>query len=489
MHGEGDYLGEPFVIEPFQRFLLRRLFLVNADTRRRLVRRALFVGPKGWGKSELIAAVGLVELAGPSGIDLETGRPSVRLAPNVPIAAASYDQANELFGPAHIMASHRDSGLRPFVEALSSEIRLRDRQGKLFRVAAEAGTKDGGRPTAFGADELHEWTGAKARVHLVIGNSLTKRAEGLELNISTPDDAQPDSLLGKLVAYGEKVASGEIVDPTFLYVRYAADEHWDLDDPVQLRNAIREATPPAPWIDVDRVAARYEIDQIAEHEFRRYHLGQFVRPKGSWLPAGKWADLEVAEPRQLQPGEPVVLGFDGSYNRDATGLMACALDGHLEVLGVWERPDNALHDWVVPRSEVDAWVDRAFKRFKVVEMACDPHRWTDVIERWMERYGEAVVEFPTNTPRRMAPACSRFYGAVVNGEGLTHDGNPVLSRHLHNAVVKETRDGAYITKEHRDSPRKIDLAVAAVMAYDRAMWHSGNRPKKAVALVIGGEDA
>ena len=35
-----------------------------------------------------------------------------------------------------------------------------------------------------------------------------------------------------------------------------------------------------------------------------------------------------------------------------------------------------------------------------------------------------------------------------------------------NAVVKETPDGAYITKDGRDSPRKIDLAVAAIIVFD-----------------------
>jgi phage terminase large subunit-like protein len=49
----------------------------------------------------------------------------------------------------------------------------------------------------------------------------------------------------------------------------------------------------------------------------------------------------------------------------------------------------------------------------------------------------------------------------------------VLRRHLQNAVTKETRDGAYITKDGRNSPRKIDVAIAAVMAYERAMVNSG----------------
>ena len=47
--------------------------------------------------------------------------------------------------------------------------------------------------------------------------------------------------------------------------------------------------------------------------------------------------------------------------------------------------------------------------------------------------------------------------------------NRIPARHLANAVVKETPDGAYITKDGRNSPRKIDLAVAAVVAYDRAV--------------------
>jgi phage terminase large subunit-like protein len=76
----------------------------------------------------------------------------------------------------------------------------------------------------------------------------------------------------------------------------------------------------------------------------------------------------------------------------------------------------------------------------------------------------------------MSAACSRFYTAVVTGQ-LSHDGDGALARHLANAVVKETVDGAYITKERLSSPHKIDLAVAAVVAYDRAMrldeWDGG----------------
>jgi len=61
----------------------------------------------------------------------------------------------------------------------------------------------------------------------------------------------------------------------------------------------------------------------------------------------------------------------------------------------------------------------------------------------------------------------RFYEAVVN-KTLTHSGDPRLARHVDNCVVKVDARGSRIAKDTKNSPRKIDLAVAAVMALDQA---------------------
>ena len=45
---------------------------------------------------------------------------------------------------------------------------------------------------------------------------------------------------------------------------------------------------------------------------------------------------------------------------------------------------------------------------------------------------------------------------------------PCSSRHVGNAVLKTDARGSRLSKETRGSARKIDLAVAAVMAFDRA---------------------
>jgi phage terminase large subunit-like protein len=106
-------------------------------------------------------------------------------------------------------------------------------------------------------------------------------------------------------------------------------------------------------------------------------------------------------------------------------------------------------------------------RYQVRELACDPPGWHTEINQWAEEWPGIVVEYPTNRRSQMAPGVSAFFGAVVEQE-LTHDDDPRLARDIGHAVVKSTAEGNLITKDHPDSPRKIDLAVAAVIAHDRA---------------------
>jgi phage terminase large subunit-like protein len=74
----------------------------------------------------------------------------------------------------------------------------------------------------------------------------------------------------------------------------------------------------------------------------------------------------------------------------------------------------------------------------------------------------------------MTPATTQFYEAVVNGT-LTQSGDARLSRHIGNCVVRVDSRGTRLAKEHKHSLRRIDLAVAAVMAYSRASWLAGRR--------------
>jgi hypothetical protein len=67
----------------------------------------------------------------------------------------------------------------------------------------------------------------------------------------------------------------------------------------------------------------------------------------------------------------------------------------------------------------------------------------------------------------MVVGCAKFFDYVTE-KRITHDGNPLLARHLSNAVTKSDNIGIRIVKENRASARRIDAAVAAVIAVDRA---------------------
>ena len=456
-------MGKPFRLTDDQRRLVYRIYERRPDGRRK--HRQVLVGrPKGFGKTELGAALAIAELAGPL----------APVAPDIPVAAASYEQANLLFGAARTMIS--EGPLRGYLEVYEKEILRKDAPGRIYRVAAVAGTNDGGRHTFRVADEVHEWEGSKERVHLVLSNGLLKRKDSWALDISTAG-CDTDSLIGVLYETGRLVERGEITDDSFLF---DWQEHPDPDCDLSTEHAVRKAVEVAyrgagEHVDLDRIVSRFY--EIPEYEFRRYYLNQFTATARAWLPTGAWNACQAQDSSPPPAGTAVVLGFDGSYSGDSTALVGATLgpNPYLFVVGCWERPEGR-EEWLVPREEVRAAVANAFERWQVREFACDPPGWYREMDEWAEAYGgKVVLRYQTNNARFMAEACSRFYSAVTTKQ-VTHDADPRLARHLANAVIKETPAGSYITKESHSSPKKIDLAVAAVIAHDRAI-HAKPAPK------------
>jgi len=297
-----------------------------------------------------------------------------------------------------------------------------------------------------------------------------KRAESLTLAISTPASS-PDTVMFELVEHGR---TGD--DPAFFLREFAAPDGCAIDD----RDAWRVANPalscPDPFLAEDAMAAVMRTTR--EPVFRQLRLGQWASGVDSWLPWGSWA--AVADPsRVVADRERVVLSFDGSASGDSTALVGCTVDRpHLFVVGLWENPGDAR--WRVPRAEVDAAVDLAFDRYDVLELAADPWGWRSEIEAWAARHGEKLVlEWNTANASRMAPATDRLYQLVVT-ESLTHDGDSRLAAHVAHTVAKSTTLGDLVSKDRRNSPRKIDAAVAAIVAADRAAFHGKTRTRRRV---------
>jgi phage terminase large subunit-like protein len=208
------------------------------------------------------------------------------------------------------------------------------------------------------------------------------------------------------------------------------------------------------------------VKRTPESEFRTKRTNAWVSSSQAWLPSGAW-ELRN-EDRPVDPDTEVILGFDGSFSGDASVIIGVTVEEnpHVFMVKAWEKQVTDRDDWRVDTQEVEQEIIEACSRYKVREIACDPFRWQRSMQV-LQDMGLPIVEWPSTSAARMIPACAKFYDAVVQ-EKLTHDGNPLLARHISNAVIKTDRLGPRIVKEHRGSPRKIDAAVASIIAFDRA---------------------
>lgn len=437
---------EPFVLRPWQREICDGAFAAG-------IRTALVSLPRANGKTALAAALAVAELF--------VGPPSAEVL----VVASDQRQANIALRMAKRMIELSPE-LAERAQIYADRIAVPENDATMIALPADPGALHGWDPSLLVVDELHVVSEA---VWEAVTSMSGKRPESLTLAISTPSTS-PDCIMWSLVEHGRAGT-----DPAFFLREFAAPDGCATDD----EDAWAAANPAlGDFLSADGLAAARRT--LREPVFRQLRLGQWVTGSDAWLPWGAW-DALAAPDVDVERGSRVVLAFDGSASGDSTALVGCTVSEqpHVFVVGLWENPGDPR--WRVPRSDVDRAVDVAFDRFDVVELAADPWGWRSEIEAWEQRHGEKrVLQWNTAAAARMAPATDRFYAAVTE-QTMTHDANPDLAAHIAHCVAKRTPMGDLVSKDKRNSPRKIDAAVAAIIAFDRASFHT-NRPTKRRAV-------
>lgn len=444
---KGKGAKEPFRLRPWQRRIVAELY----PARGARPRQGVVSLPRGNGKTALAAVLAAY------GLFADRAEGAV-----VGCIASDERQARLVFGAVRRMVE-LDDRLAEQVQVYADRIYLPATDSVLLPLPAEPAALQGWDFTLAVVDELHVVT---REVWDAVALAAGKRDRSLTLAISTPA-AEVDSVMWDLVCYGRDHPE----DRAFRLVEYACPAGCDLHD----EDAWKVGNPAlGDFLSID--AMRALVATTREGAFRRYRLGQWAAAADGWLPWGMWA--ERADPtRVVADSERVIFGFDGSASGDSTALVGATVDGspHVFVAGCWENPGDLR--WRVPRSEVDAAVSAVMERFDVVELACDPWGWRSEIEAWAQRWPGRVVEQPTNVLARMAPATDRLYQLVATGT-LSHDGDSRLAAHVGHCIARSTPLGDVVVKDRKSSPRKIDAAVAAILAVDRAAYHAGrSRPK------------
>lgn len=428
---------------------------------------------KGWGKDPFAASLAAVELLGPCRFDRfdpDTGLPVGKAHPAawVQVAAVSRDQTRNTLTLFPGLFS-REAIEQYSIDLGKEIIYARGGRCRIEAVTSSPRALEGGRSTFVIKNESHHWLLANSGHDMakVISRNLGKSRDGAARALAITNahlpgedsDAEHD-----WTTYESGVDGRADVSDRF-YDSLEAPQGLDPTDPEQVRAGIVAARGDSTWLHPDRITREFlDLTTLTQGEAIRFYWNQIQGSDAAWIDLDAWTDRRAEV--ELADRERVCLGFDGSLRHDSTALVACRLvDGHVWPLHIWEKPRGpAGNGWQVPREEVAAAVDDAFRTFDVIRMYCDPPHWQDYVDKWAASYGEKVVlEFWTMSAGRMAKALERLHTAITAGE-MTHNGDETLTRHVGNAVAVKRAGGVQINK--RKDGDKIDALVSAVLAYE-----------------------
>ena len=495
---------EPFVLYPEQAIFVLRYYELDPRTGRRRRRRGVISRPRGWGKSPFLAALACAEALAdvvPDGWDANgqpVGKPWAEVrTPLVQIAAVSEQQTKNTWSPLLEMLEGPVIDNYPGLEPLDTFVNLP--RGRIEPITSSPRTVKGNKPVFVVLDQTEEW---------VRSNNGLRFAEVIRINaakvggstIESPNAYTPgeESVAEMTAAFAESIAAGTAKDDGLLYDHREAPADTDLSDRDSLLGGLRLAygdsssdehgctihnpSHPAGHVDLETLIATIWDLGTSEQTARADFLNQITHASDSYLSQPEWAAVADAT-KVVADREQITIGFDGSRGRargkpDATALIGCRVsDGHLFELGVWEAPDGPGEtEWQPPMTAIEAAVRNAFTRYRVVGAYMDPAKdWRSHVNAWEATWGGSVsVRVSKDHPFEwwmtggrtglVQRAVEQFEGAVRNGD-LTHSGEYALTRHMLNARRRIKAGKLGLGKENDYSPRKIDAAVAAVLAW------------------------
>lgn len=280
---------------------------------------------------------------------------------------------------------------------------------------------------------------------------------------------------------------------------------------------ITEVRGDSDWLDIEGLVDQVLKPRSKVNNMRRFYYNQVVAAEDAWLHGNAIRaaiDMQAHGYRRdvgsdrlragwslVGPDEPIVMFFDGSKSRDSTALVGCRLsDGYVFTIGIWQAPKGERAQfWLAPRPEVDERVQEAHRRFTVHAFFADPSHalddddetgyWDDMIDSWHRKHHLQYVLWASKTgdnqhsvmwdmtspahQQAFVKAAERFVVEMERKNDIEEyepsfkiDGHPALVTHLRNArgYFHPKGYGVSLHKGSSSSPRKIDLAVAAVGA-------------------------
>jgi hypothetical protein len=450
---------------------------------------------KGAGKSPSAGLLSVVEFVGPvrfrqwepeapGGV---IGKPVAM--PLVHIAATAASQTANTMRVVRALMNKKSRLVREFgIDVGKTIFYCESNNGTLESITSSADAEEGAETTFAILDETEHWkpsNGGPGLADVMQRNLAKSNSRGIETcNAWEPGiECVAERTFDDWVAQEEGRTASE---SRVLYDALIAPWDTNMEDDASLTRGLAQAYGDCFWVDQRTIKGEVLSLRTDPALARRYYLNQPVSGATKWVARHKWLSMSKPDPQRKKApfGSEIALFFDGSRTRDATALIGCHIQsGHVFTVGIWEpvydknglkRPEP------VPVRDVDAAVAWAFDKWNVLGFFADVREWESFTRvTWANTYGPGLKVWAVPAGKEPMPvawdmrthghvhdftmACELTWQEIEDG-AFTHDGDSRLARHVLNAERAPNKFGVSISKESRDSRKKIDAAVCMIGA-------------------------
>ena len=354
--------------------------------------------------------------------------------------------------------------------------------GKLQQMTSSAHSMEGGEVSFVVGDELEHWLpaqGGPAMLETIQQNAAKMGGRFMgTCNAWVPgEQSSAEAIFEAWCDQEDGLTRGKT---KILYdARIAPPNAVLTDEPeegqVGLTKALEYVYEDCPWVNLESIKEQIWSPEYPESRSIRFFLNRPNAAEASWITLEEWTQLRKPD-RKVEPGERIVMFFDGSKSNDHTALVGCCMeDGHVFKIGHW-KPEKPLG--VVNVAAVDAGVRKAFDTYNVVAFWADVREWESFTRTaWPEDFGDRLIVPAVRGGMSASPIAwdmrshaYQFAEAAetafteIQQQTFTHDGDSALGEHVSNCRVNEFKGRWSVKKESPKSSKKIDLAVCMIGA-------------------------
>jgi len=497
---EGEFDGKPFILQPFQKFILGNLFGWKTKDKVRRFRTAYIEMGKGNGKTPIAGGIGLYGLL----FDDEPGA-------EIYSAATTREQAGILFRDARAFADGSPD-IKEMLQVDRHNIAYMATNSYFRPISSEHRGLDGKRPHIALIDEIHEHPNGMVVDKIRAGTKGRRQALIVEITNSGYDR---QSICFQHHEYTEKILEGIFEnDSWFGYItgldvcdRCLSEGKTIPQDGCPDCDSWRDEKT---WIKANpclgvSIPAKYIREQVAEavemptkeNIVKRLNFNIWTEGITKWITSDRWN--ACADPTLKMEdfiGQPCYAAFDLANKIDiSAAIFLFNTDMGFVVFGKYYLPEDTIKEsnndqyqvWareklitVTPGAMTDYYyIEQDFKEINkkhpITELAFDPHEATYLVNNMMTWLKEGTCIEITQGPAHMSEPMKELEARVYS-QKIWHNGDPVLAWMLSCVVLKEARSGGpvkyyYPTKTSKDN--KIDGVIAMVMAVGRGMLKCG----------------